>query len=69
MKKPNSAIAAPMNIIVMYFQAASRAACVLSKATRSTENRAVNSMATHARIGSLAIGTSSRENRNRLKWR
>ncbi len=61
-------MAAPKNIIVMYFQAASRAACVSSKATKSTENSAVNSMATHARTGSLAIGTSSREKRNRLKW-
>ena len=62
-------MAAPMNIMAMYFQAASKAACVLSKATSSTENKAVSSMATQANTGSLDIGTSSREKKNRLKCR
>jgi hypothetical protein len=68
MKKPSRAMAAPVNIITMYFQAASKAACVLSKPTSSTENSAVNSMATQASTPSLDIGTNSREKKNRLKW-
>src|SRR5579872_5635392 len=67
MKKPSSAIAAPMNMSAMYFHAASRAVAVSSNATSSTENTDVNSTAIHSSAGSASTGTKTSEKTNKLK--
>ncbi len=56
-----------MMVSTTYFHAASIASGVLRNPTSSTEKSVVSSTAIQARFGSCISGTSSIENRNRLK--